>query len=140
MKASQITNNPYLLFSPFLVIYFVIVLIFKTDGCTGDETLYLSYAENLIQRSLTRPVSYFNLGNGPGYPIILIPFVALRLPLICITLLNAVFYYLSIILLFKVLEHFISFRKTLFFSLFWALYVNSYEFIPSILPETFSVF
>ncbi|MEO5893871.1 MAG: glycosyltransferase family 39 protein [Ferruginibacter sp.] len=80
------------------------------------------------------------LGNGPGYSIILIPFVALHVPLIGITLLNAVFYYLSVVLLFKTILQFASFYHALILSLFWACYYNSYEYLVLIYTETFSVF
>ena len=131
------TKNPYLLFFPFLLFFIVFVLKFHSDVMEGDEGRYLFFAQNLLHGFYSPLVPDINLWNGPGYPIILIPFVALHLPLIWITLMNAVFYYLSIIFLFKALQLIVTFRKALMFSLFWACFYNSYQKIPRILTETF---
>src|SRR5213595_1445136 len=118
IKALKGIKNPYLLFSPFLIFFIVYVLIFVTDGHSGDEPRYLTYANNLIHGYYSPPD--VDLRNGPGYPIILVPFLALNLPLYFMTILNAVFHYLSIILLFKALQQVVSFKKALIVSLFWA--------------------
>jgi 4-amino-4-deoxy-L-arabinose transferase-like glycosyltransferase len=68
------------------------------------------------------------------------PFIALHLPLLCIKLLNALLYYLSIIFLFKTLKQFVSFRVTFFVCLFWACYFNAYEFMPLIYVESLAIF
>ena len=78
------------------------------------------------------------LGNGPGYSLIIMPFVALKLPLISIKLMNAIFYYFSIILLFKSLQRIVTFNYALIFSLLWALYPNTFEQLPYVLPEVFA--
>jgi hypothetical protein len=101
MKNINVTKNPYLLFAPFLILYIIIVLIFHKQGTIGDEGRYLMFAHNLIHGFYSPTGPNIDLGNGPGYPIILKPFVALHLPLIFMRLINAVFYYLSIVLLFK---------------------------------------
>jgi hypothetical protein len=68
------------------------------------------------------------------------PFVALKLPLISIKLMNAVLLYLSIVFLFKALIQFTSFRKALLISLFWAFYYNLYYYLPFMYAEPFVVF
>ncbi|MGC1392166.1 MAG: hypothetical protein WA816_14115 [Bacteroidales bacterium] len=140
MKLKKITDNPFLLFSPFLIILIATVLVHKTDASFGDESRYLTYAGNLLHGFYSPPPPVIDLGNGPGYPILLMPFVALRLPLISITLMNALFYFFSIILLFKVLVKFVSFKIALIFSFFYACYINAYENISLILPETLAIF
>ena len=80
------------------------------------------------------------MGNGPGYSMLIVPFVALKLPLITITLLNAVFYYFTIVLIFKIASKFASFFKSFILSLFWVCYYNIYEWMPVVLPEVFGVF
>jgi 4-amino-4-deoxy-L-arabinose transferase-like glycosyltransferase len=138
----QIINirNPWIIFSPFLVLFILIVIIFKTDGTIGDESRYLNYAQNLIQGFYSPPQPNIDLGNGPGYPIIIVPFVAMKLPLIYITVLNALLYYLSIILLFKVLIRIAQVKIALIFCLFWACYINAYENLVLISPETLAFF
>jgi 4-amino-4-deoxy-L-arabinose transferase-like glycosyltransferase len=140
MRGIKITKNPFLLFLPFLLLYIVMVLILPTHGTTGDENRYLMYAQNLLHGFYSPPAPRIDIGQGPGYPILLMPFLAIGLPLVCITIMNAVLYYLSIILLFKALQRVASFKIALLFSLFWACYYNSYENILLALPETFVAF
>lgn len=133
-------RNPFLLFFPFFLLYIAIVMISPTTGTYGDENRYLMFAHNLINGFYSPPPPFIDLGYGPGYPIVLVPFLSLHLPLICITLLNAVFYYLSIILLFKSLQQIVSFRISIIFSLFWALRFDLYKSLPVIYTETFTIF
>jgi 4-amino-4-deoxy-L-arabinose transferase-like glycosyltransferase len=140
MRTIGITKNPFLIFLPFLVLFVVLILIYHTNGNYGDEFQYRLYSNNLIHGFYSPSPPNIDLNVGPGYSIILIPFVALRLPLISISLLNAIFYYLSIIILFKALCLIISFRKALVFCLFWACYYYSYKEMYSMQPETFTSF
>ena len=140
MRITKITRNPFLLFSPFLVLYIFLVFILPTHGTSGDENRYIMFGQNLLHGFYSPPAPDIDIGDGPGYPILIMPFLSLNLPLICLTLMNAVLYYLSIILLFKSLQQIVSFRLALIFSLFWACYYNSYENIPLVLPETFIAF
>ena len=98
------------------------------------------FAQNLIHGFYSPAPPAIDIGDGPGYPILLIPFLVLGLPLIWVTLINAALYYISIILLFKALLQFVSFPMALIFSLFWACYYNSYENIALTVPETFTAF
>jgi hypothetical protein len=140
MRTIKITKNPYLLFSPFIVLFIILVLIFHTNGNQGDEPEYRMFANNLIHGFYSPPAPNINLTVGPGYSIILMPFMALQLPLISIALMNAVFYYLSIILLFKALCQIVSFRIALGFSLFWACYYHSINEMYMMQPEIFTSF
>src|SRR5689334_5704504 len=92
---SSSVKNPYLIFSPFLIFFIGYVIYFMTDGVSGDQPRYLMYADNLIHGFYSPPE--LDLRNGPGYPIVLIPFVALNLPYLAMTILNAVLHYLSIV-------------------------------------------
>lgn len=136
IKSIKTNKNPFLLFLPFLILYAILILIFATNESKGDEGRYLMYAQNLTNGFYSPPFPAIDLGNGPGYSLILTPFVALNLPHIFIKLLNAIFYYLSIVLLFKSLQQIVSFRLTIIFSLLWALYPSYYEYMTSILPES----
>lgn len=135
----KLTGNPYLLFSPLLLFFIIFVLKFHIDAMEGDEGGYVSFANNLLHGFYSPPAPDIDLWFGPGYPIILMPFLALRLPLISITLMNAVFQYLSIVLLFKAMIQFIPYRKAVLFSLFWALCYSSYSYMALILTETFTI-
>jgi 4-amino-4-deoxy-L-arabinose transferase-like glycosyltransferase len=137
MKKANALSNPYLLFSPFLILYILWVFVSPSNGTSGDESRYLGYANNLIHGYYSLPAPNIELINGPGYPIVLIPFLLLKLPLISLTLMNAFFYYFSIILLFKALKEIVSYRVALAFSLVWASYYIAFQSIPFIHTETF---
>ena len=140
-KRLKETRNPYLIFLIFLIFYIILVILFPTDGMSGDENRYLIYSKFIFTGTLpVHEASIDILGNGPGYSIILIPFVAFHLPLVSITIMNCFFYYFSIILLFKTSMQLVSFRNSLLISIFWGLYYNSYENLLLIVPETFTAF
>jgi len=140
MRNIKITKNPFLLFLPFLFFYVIFILAVESNALWGDENIYLSYADNLSHGFYSLPPPNVSLDDGPGYPLLISPFVALHLPLITIRLLNAILLYLSIVLLFEVLIRFVSFKRALIFSLFWGCYYNSLDFIALIYCETLSVF
>jgi 4-amino-4-deoxy-L-arabinose transferase-like glycosyltransferase len=140
MKMQKIANNPYLLFSPFLVFFAIIVFKFHTDAFEGDESRYYQFAANLLNGFYSPPAPNINLWNGPGYPMVLMPFVALGLPLISITLLNALLHYLSIVLLFKSAKRYTSYRKALIVGICWGLYYTTYIQLPEMYTESLMYF
>lgn len=140
MKFSNLSQNPYFLFLPFLIVSVALVLVFQTTGTYGDEERYLDCAKNLLRGFYSPEAPDIFLPNGPGYPIILMPFLALKLPLFCIPIMNAIFFYLSIVLIYKILKQSVSFLLTIIISLFWACYINAYQNIPWILSETLAIF
>lgn len=141
MKKSNLLQNPFILFSPFLVIFITYILkIAPSDLTEGDPARYIMYANNMIQGFYSPPAPNIFLRNGPGYPMVLIPFLLLKLPLIFIALMNAVFYYFSIVFVYKALKEMVSPKMTLIFSLAWAFYYVAYQNLQYIVPETFTYF
>ena len=138
MKKDKLFKNPYLLFSPFLIALIIYVFILPTDGLSGDQPRYIEYAQNLLHGFYSNPAPDISLMNGPGYPIILMPFLALNLPLIFLTLINPFFYYFSIIFLFKALKEIVSFKFAIIFSLIWACYFIAYRNIAYVATESFT--
>lgn len=138
LKNLKLSQRPFLLFIPFLISYVILILIFAKTANYGDENRYLAYASNLTHGFYSPGGSFLDLGNGPGYPLIITPFVALHLPSIFIKLMNAFFYYFSIVLLFKSLQRIVSFNFALIISVIWALYPNTFEQLPYALPEVFA--
>ena len=134
MKNIKITKNPYLLFLFFLIVFIILTILNPTEGY-GDEHRYLMFANNLVHGFYSPPPPNINLSNGPGYPIILTPFVALNSPLTYITLLNPFFYYFSIIFLYKALQKVVSHKITFIFSFFWACYYIAYQNIMYVMTE-----
>ncbi len=140
MRNFKFTRNPYLLFLPFLLFFIVFVLKFSNDALEGDEGGYIFFAKNILHGFYSPASPDINLWWGPGYPLILTPFISLGLPLMCLTLLNAVFQYLSIVLLFKAMQQFLSFRKSLIFSLCWAFCYIAYSYMTLMQTEVFTTF
>lgn len=142
MRSIELPKNPYVLFFPFLILYIFYVLVFPPDGTIGDGAVYLKYAKQLLSFHFKEPL--FDSGSlpfGPGYPIILMPFVLFKLPLVWVTLFNALLYYLSIILIFKSLQQLlIEQRLVVLTSMFWAFYVNSIFLLKGISSEIIAQF
>jgi 4-amino-4-deoxy-L-arabinose transferase-like glycosyltransferase len=141
MKKSELINNPFILFSPFLALFVIYILkMAPSDLTEGDPARYIMYANNMIQGFYSPPAPNILLRNGPGYPIVLIPFLLLKLPLLFIALMNAVFYYFSIVFIYKALKEMVSAKMALIFSLAWAFYYVAYQNLQYIVPETFTYF
>src|SRR5262249_20225328 len=85
------------------------------------------------------PSPHVNLPIGPGYPIIIAPFLALHLPYLLIKLLNPVFYYLSTVVLFKTLRQIVSFRKAMLVCLFWSCNYVMFNYMYGMLTEIFAI-
>ena len=139
MKNIRIARNPYFIFLPFLLFYIVFVLILYNKVIWGDEIRHMAYAQNILHGYYSPP-SNMSLEIGPGYPIFLLPFLMLHIPLIWASLMNAVFTYLAVVFLFKALQKIVSFKTALFFSLFLACYFNTLEFIALLYSESLSLF
>jgi Dolichyl-phosphate-mannose-protein mannosyltransferase len=133
-------RNPFLVFLPFLLLDIIIVFKFRSFSGAGDGPRYITFAQHLLNGFYSPPPPAIDLWNGPGYPIILMPFVWLKLPVICITLLNALFHYASMVLLYKTLVRISSPGYALLFGLLWAFYLVAYEQLPYISTEPFVMF
>jgi 4-amino-4-deoxy-L-arabinose transferase-like glycosyltransferase len=136
----KIAKYPYLTFLPFLFFYIYIILINKWPVLYGDEIRYVDFAHNLIHGFYSPPAPHINLWNGPGYPIILLPFIALKVPVLYITLLNALYQYLAIVFLYKSLNLIASYKIALTFSLLLAIYPNALAILPILYTEAFTSF
>lgn len=139
-RVSNYMKNPFLLFLPYFIILIIIISNQHSDAMYGDESRYIKYAGNLIRGFYSPPSPDIDLTNGPGYPMILVPFILFHLPLICITLMNGLFHYLSVVFVFKTLQQLVSLKGALVFGLFWMCYINAYQFMSFIISESFSIF
>ncbi|WP_426583649.1 ArnT family glycosyltransferase [Mucilaginibacter sp. R-33] len=136
----NVKQNPYFLFSPFLVYYVYRVLKFKYPVLYGDEPRYVGFASNLIHGFYSPPAPDINLWSGPGYPIVLMPCAALHLPVIWYPLLNALFFYLSVVFFYQALRYMVKEKLAMLFAVIWAFYINLYQFLPAIYTEVFTSF
>lgn len=139
-ERNKLLQNPFFLFSPFLILFFLYVLINQHAPLASDSHVYLMFANNLLNGFYSPPAPNFNLVEGPGLPIILIPFVAFKLPLISFSFLNAIFQYLSIVFLFKSLRHYLPLLKAILFATFYACCYSSYYLLSSIVTEPLFLF
>lgn len=122
----KMTDRPFLVCLPFLLLYAVIVLMGHKDLMEGDEGRYYAYAQNLLHGYYSPPGEVY-LWNGPGYPLLLAPFIAAGFPLWALTFLNAILQYLSLVYLYKTLLLFTGKKTAIVFSLFWALYYVAFR-------------
>jgi hypothetical protein len=128
-----------LIFIPFLLLYILIVLIFSSTDLVGDESRYLTIADNFIHLNFSYEFEV-NIWNGPGYHLFIAPFVTVGLPTIFIKLLNAVLLYLSLILIFKTLKKYIPEKKALLTVVILGCYFPFYSYLSLIISECLSWF
>ncbi len=136
----KITKNPFLLFLPLIFVYGFFILSLSNSSIWGDESRHLAYAINMVHGFYSPPAPNISLELGPGYPLLLLPFVALHIPLLIARLLNALFTYLTVVFLFKTLRELIPSRIALLFTVFFACYVNILEFIALLYTESLTLF
>ena len=125
---------------PFLCLYLLFCILFSGKQFEGDESRYVTFATHLAHGFYSEPYPEYNLWNGPGYPLILVPFVLLKLPFLFFRLFNSFLLYFSLILCFKSLSFFSSAKSATFFTIVLAFYYPIYFDTVFILTETFSWF
>lgn len=130
------------MFLPFLLCYIIIILLFHTHELKfhGDQSRYLQFAHNILNGYYSPAYPNIDLTNGPGYPLILAPFLLVGASITVLILMNGFFYYLSIVYLYKSLTEFASFKVSLLLSLFWGLYYNAYQELVQLMTEVFTCF
>lgn len=133
-------RNPYLLFLPFLLYYICFIVINKWPALYGDEIRYTDFAWRLLHGYYSPPAPYINLWNGPGYPIVIALFMALRQHALYITLANAFFMYLGVVFLYQSIRLLSSRKIALIFSLPLAAYPNALSMLPILYTEAFTGF
>lgn len=110
----------HLVLGSLAVFYIGVSALFAPTDVVGDEERYLAYAKNLANGFYVSP-EYPDFTNGPGYPLVIMPFVALEFPLWVIRGLNIGFLLAAGYLFFKTLRLFTSEKWSLVFLLFLAL-------------------
>ncbi|MEO1013392.1 MAG: hypothetical protein AAFX53_19015, partial [Bacteroidota bacterium] len=94
-------------FLPLLVFYIIVVVVFYSDKMVGDDIRHLIYATNLTKGYYTDALNP-EIGNGPGYPLVMVPLVLMRAPYIMYHLLNALFLYFAVSYFFKTMSLYVS--------------------------------
>lgn len=125
--------------SPLLLVYVAAIILIPVSPLWNDEAGYLRFAENLIHGFYADKVD-MNLWWGPGYPIVLMPFVALDLPVFALRLLNAFFLFGAAIYFYYTLCNYIDDNYAILFTILFGLYPPSILFAPAIMTESYALF
>lgn len=123
---------------PILILYFIVFFVLANNSIEwGDQGRYAGYAENLT-RGFYAPADTLLLWNGPGYPLVLVPFAALHIPWFYAKMLNPVFMFLTVFLVYIILKNYTSEKASLFFAYMFALYPPFYEEMQYLITESFA--
>ena len=156
--------NSKIIFLPLLFLYVVIVMVASssdsyvnlanqqsqgfvasgeervmTDYFVYDEIRYIKFAVNLT-KGFYSPRDNIDLWAGPGYPIILVPFVMLKLPWLAAKLLNPLFLYAAILLFYYTLRLYITNRSSMIISYIIGLNPPFMRYLPNLMTEVFVIF
>jgi 4-amino-4-deoxy-L-arabinose transferase-like glycosyltransferase len=136
----KLLRNPYFIFLPFLLFYAYVINLNKWPTLYGDEIRYADFAWGILHGYYSPPPPHINLWNGPGYPLVIVPFMAMHIHALYITLLNAIFLYLAVVFLYKALNIIANQKIALICSLLLALYPNNLAVLPILYTEAFTGF
>lgn len=135
-----LARNPFVTLLPFFFLYVAIILLKQSPQFFGDETRYVMFTTNLMHGYYSPPAPDINLMNGPGYPLLLLPFMVFNIPWIWAKLLNAVFHYMALVFLYKSIALKVNHKFALGFSIFLGLCYSSYYYLTVLLTESLSLF
>ncbi|PKA98770.1 hypothetical protein B0O79_2463 [Flavobacteriaceae bacterium MAR_2009_75] len=121
---------------PFLIVYLFLIFI-RSSEPFGDEFRYMAYAQNLWDGHYTDPNNP-DLTNGPGYPIIILPFVILNLSSWAIYL-NAFFAFFALIYFHRTLRLYIKGKYAYYFTYFLGIYPPLLKMMSFLYSEAFSI-
>lgn len=124
---------------PLLLIYGIIVFAFQKNELWGDEPRFLMYANNLSEGSYLPDYTVY-LWNGPGYPLVLAPFMLFKLPWLVPKLMNAVFLFLSVLLFYRTLKIYLTERHAILFVCLFGIYLPFLSYIHLLMSEVFTIF
>lgn len=137
---AQLMRSPYLLYLPFLLYSAWLIIHDRLPGLHADEIRYVELATNLIHGYYSPFPENINLWNGPGYPILLMPFAALHVPVVYAALINALFHYLSLVFVHQALSLVANKKTALVCGLLLGIYPNALSVLPLLYTEAFTAF
>ena len=135
----KINNRSIFIFLPLLLLYIVLTIVFSKNNFVQDEQRYIEYATNLTNGFYTSTTEV-KLTNGPGYPLILYPFVLFKTPLIYPKLLNSLFLFWAVIIFYYTLTQFLSKKMSILLSYSIGLYPPILRYLLLVQPEIFTYF
>jgi hypothetical protein len=126
--------------SPLLAIYIALIVITQRNELWGDETGYLGFATNLTHGYYSPPAPDIDLWWGPGYPMVLAPFVLLMLPWIAVKLLNAFFLFFAVVYFHQTVRLYSSSKYLVHLSYLFGFYLPFLRYLSFMITETLVVF
>lgn len=136
----KLLRNPWFIFLPFLLFYVGFIVVNKWPKLYGDEIRYADFAWALLHGYYSPPAPHINLWNGPGYPMIIAPFMAAHVHALYITLLNAFFEYLALVFFYRSLQMLANRKIALLFGILLGLNPNTWAILPILYTEAFTGF
>lgn len=136
---SRLVRYDQVIFLIFLIGYICLTVYSSSEELVGDESRYLTISKNYIDLNLSTDFQV-NIWNGPLYPIYLIPFIVLNIPLIYIKLSNAVLLYFSLLIVYKTLKSETDKEKAFVGTIIVGCYFPFYTYLSLILTESLSWF
>jgi len=121
-------------FLPLLVLYLLIAILFTHHEITGDEIRHLRYATNITHGYYANPGD-LEIANGPGYPLLLAPMVALGLPYWLMRSLNSFLLFGAVWYLFKALTLYLPTRPAVLGAYLFGLYPTIFKWLPQLYSE-----
>jgi 4-amino-4-deoxy-L-arabinose transferase-like glycosyltransferase len=121
-------KRPWVRLLPVLALHALVILAFARGPLAGDEKRYVGLARNLLSGFYIEPGT-LKLWSGPGYPLVLVPFLWAGVPALWARLLNALFMYFAALLAYGGMKPLMSQRAALAAAFTLGCY-------PAFLPET----
>src|ERR1044071_2556567 len=103
-----------------LLLYIPLIILLASSDFVNDEASYATFATQLAQG--IQSYGKMTLWWGPGYPLVLTPFVLLNLPWLAAKLLNALFLVGAIVYLYKTLSLYVDTKYATIITLILAVY------------------
>lgn len=113
--------RPILVLLPLLGLYLAIAALASTSKFEGDEGGYVGIASRMVGRPDVSTQD-LRLWWGPGYPLVLVPFLVLRLPWMAAKCLNAGFLFGAVLYFFGLIRRYVSGNAALAITLAVGLY------------------
>lgn len=125
-------------FAPLLALYILVILVAGSSGLQDDEGYYVKFATRL-SAGYYSPLDDIDLWFGPGYPLVLLPFVLLDVPWLAAKLLNSLLLFSAVILFFFTLRIYMQERAALFFSYLLGTFLPLLRHIHLLYTETLAI-
>jgi hypothetical protein len=125
-----------------LALYILIVIITSSHALVWDEIGYVYNANRMVHRLVFPEHDYrfLRLTWGPGYPLVLIPFILIGIPWIVAKLLNAFLLFGAITYFYALLRRYVPEIAAMIFSLCVGLYPPFLKSLHLLMTEPLAVF